>query len=205
MAEHDRAVGPHPFSDRQTGSRPDRPSASIVLWIMLVALAAPAAAAAQTGSEPGPEAVAPSTARPSCGPLWTEPVAAPVIDRFRPPTVPFGPGNRGLEYGTAVGDPVWAVDDGVVDFAGPVGTRRFVVMTHPSGLRSTSAYLAEVLVEEGQAVRRGDQLGLADVGFHLTARVGPDYRDPAPLLAGDHCVRPRLVPVPAGDPDEVSP
>ncbi|MEM7273054.1 MAG: M23 family metallopeptidase [Actinomycetota bacterium] len=119
-----------------------------------------------------------------------------MIDPYRPPAGPYRPGNRGLEYGTAAGDPVRAVADGTVTFAGPVGASGFVVIRHRSGLRSTAAYLDEVLVGRGDSVAAGDRIALASVGFHLTARIGSDYRDPTPLLAGGRCLRARLVPVP---------
>ncbi|MEL7210808.1 MAG: hypothetical protein AAGK32_21650, partial [Actinomycetota bacterium] len=40
---------------------------------------------------------------------WTPPVAAAVVDPFRPPAGPYAPGNRGIEYGVDDGDPVVAV------------------------------------------------------------------------------------------------
>ena len=46
-------------------------------------------------------------------PAYLPPVEAPVADPFRPPTTPYGPGNRGLEYATAPGTPVRAAADGI--------------------------------------------------------------------------------------------
>lgn len=146
----------------------------------------------------GPQTAAAATdSGPSgrCVTRWVAPVTAPVTDGWRPPSGPFGPGNRGLEYGTEAGDPVRAVADGVVRFAGPVGRHRFVTVEHRSGLRSTYAYLQTVLVEVGGVVVAGQLVAEAEPGFHLTARLADRYRDPTPLLA-PVCYRTRLVPVP---------
>jgi murein DD-endopeptidase MepM/ murein hydrolase activator NlpD len=72
-----------------------------------------------------------------------------------------------------------------------------VVVEHRHGLRSTYGPLVETAVVRGQQVDAGQQVGAADSGFHLTARLGDRYVDPAPLLAGA-CGRARLVSRPAG-------
>ena len=102
---------------------------------------------------------------------WRTPVAASIVDTFRPPDDPFGPGgNRGLEYGTVGGELVSAVADGEVTFVGPVGGRRWVVVLHRSGLRSTLGPMAATTVVSGQPVAVGQAVGEADPGLHLTAR-----------------------------------
>jgi murein DD-endopeptidase MepM/ murein hydrolase activator NlpD len=121
-----------------------------------------------------------------------QPVDAPVIDPFRPPEHPYGPGNRGLEYGVEVGQRVGAVAAGQVSFAGPVGGRHYAVVDHGAGLRSTYGPLVGSAVVRGQRLSAGEEIGGADAGFHLTARRGDRYVDPAPLLAGD-CGHARLV------------
>ncbi len=129
--------------------------------------------------------------------LWQHPVDAPVIDGFRPPSNPYGPGNRGLEYDTAPGDLVSAVTSGVVTFAGPVGGRVFIVARDASGLRVTYSYLERSDVEVGDTVSRGDPIATADTGMHLTVRDGDSYIDPLPLMADYRCFTVRLVPLPA--------
>jgi murein DD-endopeptidase MepM/ murein hydrolase activator NlpD len=140
-------------------------------------------------SLPGPPAGA-----VACG--WRAPVDAPVVDPFRQPEHRYGPGNRGLEYGAADGREVTAVAAGRVTFAGPVGGRRYVVVDHGAAgqgaLRSTYGPLASVSVVRGQRVDAGGEVGTAASGFHLTARLGTRYVDPAPLLGGA-CARVRLV------------
>lgn len=115
---------------------------------------------------------------------WQPPVDAPIVDPFRPPTTRYGPGNRGLEYGVAEGQTVRAVDDGVVVFAGRVGGPAHVTIDHGEGLRSTAAFVDRIDVVRGQRVRQGQVIGAAGPGFHLTARLGGVYVDPALLIAG---------------------
>jgi murein DD-endopeptidase MepM/ murein hydrolase activator NlpD len=114
---------------------------------------------------------------------YRPPVAAPVVDPFRLPQGPYGPGNRGLEYGPAPGTPVGAIGPGEVVFAGPVATRSFVTVAHPDGLRSSYGPLAYVAVSRGDTVLTASGLGTAEGLLHLGVRRGPDYLDPAPLLA----------------------
>lgn len=125
---------------------------------------------------------------------WEPPVDAPVVDPFRPPSTPYGPGNRGLEYGTTGGESVRAVADGTVTFARRIGASRYIVVDHHGGLRSTYAYVESISVARGQRVRQGQIIATAAPGFHLTARLGDVYVDPMRLFAGEQ-PRPRLVPL----------
>ncbi len=115
---------------------------------------------------------------------WIDPIDAPVVDPFRPPENRFSAGNRGLEYGPDREQPIWAVAPGRVVFAGQVGGDLFVTVEHEGNLRSTYAYLAEIEVVRGQKVDQRQRLGTAGEGFHLTARLGDEYVDPAQLIAG---------------------
>ncbi len=124
---------------------------------------------------------------------WTPPVDVSVVDWFRPPASPFAPGNRGLEYATVGGEEVRAVAEGQVTFVGRIGRSRFLVVDHDDGLRSTYAYIQEALVVRGQRVTGGQQIAIAGPGFHLTARSGEAYLDPAQLFEGARRV-PHLIP-----------
>ncbi len=126
---------------------------------------------------------------------WQAPVDAPVKDPFRAPASPYRAGNRGLEYDLTEPTDVRAVDDGRVAFAGSVAGDLFVVVEHGNGLRSTLAYLDEILVVRGQHVTAGQVLAIAGSGFHLTARLGGTYLDPA-LLIGGAAIAVALVPGP---------
>ena len=150
----------------------------LAVLVPVLAPAPPSVAAAQSDRAPA---------------AWKPPVDAPVVDPFRLPSSPWGAGNRGLAYGTADGDPVRAVDDGTVTFTDRVGTGLHVTVDHGNGLRSTYAFLASALVVRGQRVTAGQVIGSATTGFHLTARVGDRYVDPARLLDGPGGV-PRLLP-----------
>lgn len=114
----------------------------------------------------------------------TTPVRGPIVDPWRPPTTPYGPGNRGIDIGTVPGAVVVSPADGLVTFAGMVGDSRFVVVESTDGIRITIGFLAAVGVRSGQTVRRGQAVGRAGASVHVGARVGDDYLDPTPLFSG---------------------
>lgn len=112
---------------------------------------------------------------------YRPPVVAPIVDPFRPPTTPYGPGNRGIEYATTPGTPVQAAADGLVVFAGAVAGGLHVTVRHADGIRTTYSFLATIRVRQGQGVRGGDVVGLAGATLHIGARRGDTYIDPASL------------------------
>lgn len=124
---------------------------------------------------------------------YRPPVDAPVIDPFRPPPHPYGPGNRGLTYGVAPLTPVWAVGDGEVVFAGSVGGALHVTIRHGDGLRTSYSYLAATSVVSGTKVTGGTIIGWSTEVLHLGLRT-PDgtYLDPELLWSG--VWEPHLVP-----------
>ncbi len=136
--------------------------------------------------------VAPAGGDRSCRSAWTRPVEAPVVDPFRPPDHRYGPGNRGIQYGTTSGDRVVAVDAGIVVFAGPVGGEPVVVIDHGAGLRSTYSNLTAGAVRRGELVAAGQSVAEAAAGFHLGARRDGTYLDPAGFIER-RCVVLRLV------------
>ena len=125
-----------------------------------------------------------------------------MVDGFRLPFGPYGPGNRGLEYATEPGQEVRAIGPGLVVFAGPVAGNRAVTVLHPDGLRSSYSYLDEVLVKVGERVSTGTPVGTAGERFHLGVRAGGTYLDPAALFATGHV---RLVPLPDPTPTPADP
>ncbi|MFV0317857.1 MAG: murein hydrolase activator EnvC family protein [Microthrixaceae bacterium] len=125
---------------------------------------------------------------------WEWPVAAAVVDWFRPPSSPWGAGNRGWEFDTHSGDPVRAVGRGVVRWAGRVAGRGVVTIDHGGGLLSSVTGLAAIEVSAGQSVRAGARIGSAMPSLHLGFRLDGRYVDPARFLQRPtHAV---LVPVP---------
>lgn len=145
------------------------PPARVLAGLATIALTTGAAA-------PAHQSPAPSS------PRHQPPVVAPVVDTFRPPRHPYGPGNRGIEYDTESGTVVEASADGQVVFAGPVASSRHVTLLHPGGIRTSYSYLDRVDVVVGQQVRQGQRLGLAGERLHFGARLGDAYIDPATLF-----------------------
>jgi pimeloyl-ACP methyl ester carboxylesterase len=128
----------------------------------------------------GPAAAAPGD------PPYRAPVDSPIVDHFRLPLTPYGPGNRGIDYQTEPGTPIRAAADGVVDFAGPVGTGLHVVIAHPDGLRTSYSFVRTVEVVRGQRVMQGDIVATSTDTFHFGVRDGDVYLDPELVLGAVH-------------------
>ena len=128
--------------------------------------------------------------------LYEPPVEAPVVDPFRRPDTPYGPGNRGLEYDTDPGEVVTAAAAGTVTFAGQVGGRLHVTIQHDDGIRTTYGPLGRIApgVARGVILDAGDAVGTARELVLWSARLGTTYLDPAVLLAASGTIRVRLVP-----------
>ena len=134
--------------------------------------------------------LAPATPAAACAAAWTKPVDGEVVDPFRPPPNPYGPGNRGIDLAAPPGTPVRAAGAGVVAFAGQVGGTLHVVVEHAGGLRTTYAFLSDVGVQPGQSVARGQVVGATGGGgpgqpggsVHFGLRLGDRYVDPSVLF-----------------------
>lgn len=124
------------------------------------------------------------------------PVDGVVVDPFRAPDHPYGPGNRGIEYRTDVGTAVQAAGAGTVGFAGPVAGRQVVAIQHGDGRRSTYTGLEEVAVRRGDPVSAGQRIASAGPSLHFGVKDGAEYVDPALLFAPPEVV---LVPDPVTD------
>jgi len=122
------------------------------------------------------------------------PVDAPVVDRFRPPSAPWAPGNRGIDFATNPGTPVRAAADGRVTFAGAVGGRLHVVLLHADGIRTSYSFLRSIVVRPGDPVESGALVGTAGERVHFGARVGERYIDPSLLFERSGPARVHLVP-----------
>ena len=115
-------------------------------------------------------------------PTYSAPVDAPVIDPFRAPAGPYGPGNRGLEYRTRPGTVVGSIGAGTVAFAGQVAGRLVISIDHPDGLRSSLVGLAAIDTTVGRRVGHGAAVGRAGSVLHLGVRRHGVYLDPATLF-----------------------
>lgn len=124
--------------------------------------------------------------------VWAWPLAGQpeVVHAFDPPAQRWLAGHRGIDLAGVRGEPVLAVDDGVVAYSGTVAGVGIVSVDHASGLRSTYQPVSD-RVARGHRVAEGDRLGRLDTGghclvrdcLHLGARRGQDrYVDPTPLL-----------------------
>ena len=111
-----------------------------------------------------------------------------VVDReFRTETF-----RKGVEFESAIGDPVYAVADGVVRFAGWFrGYGRIVILDHGDDYFTVSGHLDEVHVAPGDPVREGDRIAeagdtgsLAGPRLYFEIRRGAEALDPARWLRG---------------------
>ncbi len=124
---------------------------------------------------------------------YLPPVDAPLMELFRAPASPFGPGNRGVDYATLPGAPVRAAASGEVTFAGRVGLSLHVVVRHADGIRTSYSFLASAAVRGGERVAAGHVLGLAGGPLHFGARAGDVYLDPLVLFGAGGPPRVELV------------
>ncbi len=91
--------------------------------------------------------------------------------------------HNGVDFGTAIGTPVYAMADGTVEGAGDTDVQcprvsfgRFVLIKYKNGLASTYGHLSVISAARGQEVRRGDLVGYSgntgySTGPHLHVSV----------------------------------
>lgn len=133
-------------------------------------------------------ATAAGSATAAGGVRYLPPVPGSVVDPWRPPSTPYGAGNRGIDLDAEPGEAVRASADGEVVFAGSIAGSVDVVVLHADGLRTTYAFLATATVLRGQHVRQGDVVGTAAGPVHFGVRAGDEYLDPTALLFGPPAV-----------------
>ena len=176
-----------------------------------MALAAIALAIACGLTGPGPMAAAADTGADNAGPdgrtiscratmTWPlEPpagAAQPIIaEPFDAPSQPWLPGHRGVDLAARGGEPLLAPADGLVSFAGEVGGKDVVSVSHGTLVSTFEPARTDLAV--GAAVERGRPF--AQVGgrsdhcdgrcLHWGVRAaGRDYRDPAKLASNHRIV-----------------
>jgi murein DD-endopeptidase MepM/ murein hydrolase activator NlpD len=122
---------------------------------------------------------------------WSWPLAPtpPLVESFDLPDQLWSSGHRGIDLAGQVGQPVLAVDDGTVTYAGVLAGRGVVVVAH-GAVRSTYEPVSAA-VSQGDPVSRGQVLGvlqavqshcLPAACLHLGARQSDAYLDPEPLF-----------------------
>ena len=134
------------------------------------------------------------------------PSNATVIDPFRAPECARCAGNRGIEYAVPANAVVRSGLRGEVVFVGMVANVRYVVVRASADPRVRVTYggLADVVVAQGDELRRGDALGTmgesdargagdarGTARLHLGVRVGDDYIDPFAVARGS-AAKPRF-------------
>jgi murein DD-endopeptidase MepM/ murein hydrolase activator NlpD len=106
---------------------------------------------------------------------------------------PFGRGTRrheGQDMAGPYGTPIYATADGVVTHAGwQSGYGRLVKIRHPMGFETRYAHMAQIRVDVGQKVSRGDRIG--DMGnsgrstgthLHYEVRLGGVAKNPMTFI-----------------------
>lgn len=93
--------------------------------------------------------------------IW--PIEGFITSRFGSRSDPFSGRNelhKGLDISARTGTPVYAPAKGVVSFSGiENGYGNAILVQHGSGITTRYAHLSRRVVNEGQAVQRGDILG----------------------------------------------
>jgi murein DD-endopeptidase MepM/ murein hydrolase activator NlpD len=161
---------------------------------------APAGAAAAGTSTAFGSAAMGIAAPPERG-LAAVPAPAGALGRFvwpvdsRQITTVFQPAHQALDIAQALNSPVRAIADAIVSFAGGDATRSYglyVILQHADGYSSLYAHLSTIGVQQGQVVKRGQEIGRTGVTGRST---GPHIHfaiyyqgmplDPLTVLAND--------------------
>lgn len=124
------------------------------------AVSPPAPPAAEAAS-PGPVAsIPPASPPPAASPSsdWIWPANGRVIEKFDEKR------NKGIGIAAKEGDPVVAAADGTVAYSGSGlrGYGNLVILRHDNGFVSAYAHNRQILVKQGQVVKRGQRI--AEVG-----------------------------------------
>ena len=102
----------------------------------------------------------PSEKPPAAEPegMWAWPSEGKLLERF-------DDRNKGIDIGGNVGDPVYAANDGQVVYSGSGlrGYGKLVIIKHTDDFVSAYGHNNEILVTQGQAVKRGQRI--ADLGM----------------------------------------
>jgi murein DD-endopeptidase MepM/ murein hydrolase activator NlpD len=78
----------------------------------------------------------------------------------RHPVLGYTRMHRGIDFHAPYGSPIYAVTDGVVEFAGRHGGHgNFVKLGHGGGLETGYAHMSRIAVTPGERVRRGEVIG----------------------------------------------
>lgn len=146
--------------------------------------------AAKVAAEHKAEAIARARALAAVPALM--PVDGPIVSGFGYRTYPDREFHEGVDIAADYGQAVATAADGYVAFAGWDGGYGIKVdIDHGNGYHTWYAHLSRLLVHAGEAVKRGEEIGLVGAtgfatGPHLHYQVMLDGRaiDPTPFLHG---------------------
>lgn len=149
--------------------------------------AVPAPATTPTPPTAPPAAVPPAAGTPApteTGLSWAWPLAGKVLEKFDEKR------NKGIDISAREGDPVLAAGDGSVVYSGSGlrGYGNLVIVKHNDEFISAYAHNRQILVKQGQAVKRGQRI--AEAGktessapkLHFEIRRGGKPVDPLQYL-----------------------
>ena len=137
---------------------------------------------AEPAAEPKIEAVKPDAPPPGIRLSW--PAKGKVVEDF------IDGKNKGIDIAGKLGDPIQAASDGKVVYAGNSlrGYGNLVIVKHDNTYLTAYAHNRNLLVKEGDAVRKGQkiaEMGDTDansVRLHFELRVNGKPVDPLPFL-----------------------
>jgi len=172
-----------------------RTAVALVAALLVCFAVAPASASQGDQGAERQSLQIPTTPPRSAGPearAWAWPLALPhpLLRQFLAPISEYAGGHRGIDVAADTGDPVYAVADGTVTFAGIVVDRPTISLSHGDGLVSSMEPVL-ALVATGDSVRRGQLVGRVATGghcgdgcVHLGARISGRYVSPMRYLGG---------------------
>ena len=140
---------------------PVGPASTRPLDAPAVAPSIPPPAATDSGTGAGPVASIPESRPAPAAPTasdWIWPASGKVVDKFDEKR------NKGISIAGKEGDPVVASADGTVVYSGSglKGYGNLVILKHNDDFISAYAHNKQILVKQGQAVKRGQRI--AEVG-----------------------------------------
>lgn len=149
------------------------------------------AEAAEAAAQAEAEAEAAAAAE-AAKPDWISPSDARITSHYGER---WGRLHAGMDFANWYDDPIWAIGDGTVTYAGWMdGYGHLVVVDHGDGVETAYGHASEVLVSVGDEVEQGDHLSLTgNTGnstgphLHFEVRIDGVQVDPYEWL-GDHDV-----------------
>lgn len=93
-----------------------------------------------------------------------------IIDYFRAPKCEQCSGNRGIELQLKIGEPIFAVADGVISFRGEVNRTKYLVLLTTNNRRITYGKVAEIKVRAGDRVTAGQVIATAGSNLYFGIR-----------------------------------